>query len=175
MDKCLQCQNLTSNPKFCSRSCAAKYNNKLYPKRKLTRVCTQCPNQVTDYTSKLCTTCQLNRYKKYFTLRDLQNYITHKGRHKSWLYSIVRARCRKEHAERFKECYNCGYSLHIEMCHIKPITSFPLDTLITTVNSLNNVVGLCRNCHWELDHGHLSLDFPEFEEIHSNITIREPN
>lgn len=30
---CLNCNNSTNNPKFCSRSCSASYNNKLFPKR----------------------------------------------------------------------------------------------------------------------------------------------
>jgi hypothetical protein len=36
-------------------------------------------------------------------------------------------------------------------------TSFPLDTPISVVNSLDNLVGLCPNCHWEFDHGLLQL------------------
>jgi hypothetical protein len=35
MNKCLQCTKETLNQKFCSRSCAAKFNNAKYPKRKL--------------------------------------------------------------------------------------------------------------------------------------------
>lgn len=30
---CIQCGEITKNPKFCDRSCSAKYNNKHYPKR----------------------------------------------------------------------------------------------------------------------------------------------
>jgi hypothetical protein len=30
---CLQCNKFTTNDKFCSRSCAASYNNKVKPKR----------------------------------------------------------------------------------------------------------------------------------------------
>ena len=37
MTKCLTCNEDTSNPKFCSRSCAAIYNNKLFPKKKRIR------------------------------------------------------------------------------------------------------------------------------------------
>jgi len=31
--KCIQCSNDTTNPKFCSRSCAATYNNTVKPKK----------------------------------------------------------------------------------------------------------------------------------------------
>lgn len=33
MNKCLNCQIETKNPKFCSSSCAATFNNSVYPKR----------------------------------------------------------------------------------------------------------------------------------------------
>ena len=33
MRECLGCRAKTDNPKYCSRSCAAKTNNKLFPKR----------------------------------------------------------------------------------------------------------------------------------------------
>jgi len=32
--KCLECNIETENPKFCSKSCSAKFNNKKFPKRK---------------------------------------------------------------------------------------------------------------------------------------------
>lgn len=42
MIKCINCNNLTTNNKFCSRSCAASHNNKLYPKRLLENTCKKC-------------------------------------------------------------------------------------------------------------------------------------
>ena len=49
-------------------------------------------------------------------------------------------------------CGNCGYDKHVEIHHIKSISSFPLDTVIKIINSLNNLVLLCPNCHWEMEH-----------------------
>jgi hypothetical protein len=40
---------------------------------------------------------------------------------------------------------------------MRSLTSFPLDTPIAVVNDLDNLVGLCPNCHWEFDHGLLQL------------------
>ena len=40
--ECLECGKPTSNPKFCGRSCAAKYNNKKSPKRALEGSCKLC-------------------------------------------------------------------------------------------------------------------------------------
>lgn len=55
--KCTQCNNETQNPRFCSRSCAATYNNKKYPKRKLQGTCLVCVAPIghgLKYCSKQC-------------------------------------------------------------------------------------------------------------------------
>jgi 5-methylcytosine-specific restriction endonuclease McrA len=39
---CLTCGSKTNNPKFCSSSCSATYNNKNLPKRKKTKECKSC-------------------------------------------------------------------------------------------------------------------------------------
>jgi 5-methylcytosine-specific restriction endonuclease McrA len=54
-------------------------------------------------------------------------------------------------------CRNCGYDKHVEICHIRSISSFPDDIPIPVVNDLSNLVALCPNCHWEFDHGLLAL------------------
>ncbi|MCZ2098085.1 MAG: hypothetical protein LC121_17815, partial [Anaerolineae bacterium] len=54
-------------------------------------------------------------------------------------------------------CANCGYDKHVEICHVKPINSFTDDTPVAVVNALYNLVALCPNCHWELDHRLLRL------------------
>jgi hypothetical protein len=54
-------------------------------------------------------------------------------------------------------CSRCGYDKHIEVCNKRALTTFPLDTPISVVNALDNLVGLCPNCHWEFDHGLLQL------------------
>jgi predicted restriction endonuclease len=56
-----------------------------------------------------------------------------------------------------KTCKVCGYDKHIQVCHIKSVSSFKDDDLITEINSKNNLVGLCPNHHWEFDHGFLNL------------------
>lgn len=45
----------------------------------------------------------------------------------------------------------CGYSNYFEIHHIKPIEEFKLTTKIVEVNSLNNLIALCPNHHWEAD------------------------
>lgn len=55
-------------------------------------------------------------------------------------------------------CIVCGYSKHIDVCHVKDISSFPKDALIKEINDLNNLIGLCKNHHWEFDKNLLSND-----------------
>ena len=52
-----------------------------------------------------------------------------------------------------KICNVCGYNKHVEVAHLKPIHSFPKETLLETVNNISNLLYLCPNCHWEHDNG----------------------
>ena len=56
-----------------------------------------------------------------------------------------------------KKCKVCGYKNHVEVCHIKSVSSFGDNDLITEINSFNNLIGLCPNHHWEFDNGHVKL------------------
>ena len=55
------------------------------------------------------------------------------------------------------KCLSCGYSKHVEICHIKGISKHDDDTPISKINDLKNLITLCRNHHWELDNGLSSL------------------
>ena len=68
----------------------------------------------------------------------------------------VRALARTLH--KFDRCMNCGYDKHVQVCHIRAIASFSDDALLDEINHVDNVVGLCPNCHWEFDHGILQLN-----------------
>lgn len=59
----------------------------------------------------------------------------------------------------------CGYSKHVEICHVKDICEFSIETLITEINSIKNLKALCPTHHWEFDHGYLELINDEFIEI----------
>lgn len=48
-------------------------------------------------------------------------------------------------------CEKCGYTKHIDVCHIKAIKNFSSTALFNEINARENLIGLCRNCHWELD------------------------
>ncbi len=53
---CLSCGKETKNPKFCDRSCAAKFNNQKNPKRKPEHKCRGCGQPITA-NKQLCETC----------------------------------------------------------------------------------------------------------------------
>ncbi len=155
MINCLCCGKETSNPKFCSRSCAAKVSNKLYPKRKLTRTCTICGEFTKSYRHTKCEKHWLEfketRYKNR-TIGEYRQMMSVKGKHPSWIHAHIRqfARSWLRHMIDLP-CAHCGYEKHVELAHIKSVSSFPDDTLLSVVNSPDNVIQLCPNCHWEFD------------------------
>ena len=149
---CIECSKSTKNPKFCSRSCAATHNNKKYPKR-LTRTCKKCGSKNLRKYAKLCDSCNPSFVDwAEVSIGELS------GRYSYQRSSRLRSLARRVYLDNFPHsCSNCGYDKIIHVCHIKAIKEFDLSVKVTEVNSLDNLVGLCPNCHWELDHGHLSL------------------
>jgi hypothetical protein len=70
-------------------------------------------------------------------------------------YIKIRSRARtkaKQLGIMQKGCVKCGYNKHVEVCHIKPISSFDISTMLSVVNDVSNLIVLCPNCHWEFDH-----------------------
>lgn len=148
---CLNCGSETDNPKFCSRSCAATFNNKA----KGIRSCKICCNPVKSYRHDLC---EQHHYEakdlkfKSRTLAEYRNLASVKGKHPSWINSHVRRFARswnKDLTE--KPCEHCGYTLHVELAHIKAVSSFDESATLGEVNSKDNLKALCPNCHWEFD------------------------
>lgn len=129
---------------FCNHSCGATYNNKL-----------RSTNKEKTNTKK---TSSLPEKYSYFDGVTKKMFFEKKG-----VYYKFRAEIRK-HAQWIyqknggsKTCKVCGYNKHIQVCHIKSVSSFNDDDLILTINSINNLVGLCPNHHWEYDNGFLVL------------------
>lgn len=57
-----------------------------------------------------------------------------------------------------KSCEFCGYSKHIEVCHIKSVSSFSEFSTLKEINSPSNLIGLCPNHHEEFDAGILTIE-----------------
>ena len=157
MNKCLQCGKETKNPKFCSRSCSAIYNNKRKTKQKY--YCEKCGTLIGEgqkfHRRKYCNDCNPNNVNwDNVTLKEV------KEKRKYQPHSRIRELARRKALQynRFYQCSNCGYDKHIEVCHVKPINSFDENSFINEINDLSNLVGLCPNCHWELDNGLLSFN-----------------
>lgn len=168
--KCENCgmefQRIRKDPRcinfFCSKSCAATYNGKKYPKRILTRKCSRegCHNPVKSCRHTLCSA----HYEEYIenkrlffinkTIGEYRQRDSVKGKHPSWVNSHIRLMCKTMNGELLKKpCAICGYDKHVELCHIKPISKFDDNDTLFDVNNIKNVIQLCRNCHWEFDHG----------------------
>jgi len=162
MNQCTYCGTATKNPKFCSRSCSASYTNKTSPKRKLKKKCSKCEKVVRNYRSTLCQRhwddyikwSKNNRRSK--TIKELIEKRS--NLHRSSAYADIRNFARQDYKNLLeKPCSSCGYNKHVELCHIKPISEFPLEATINEVNHDSNVIQLCPNCHWEFDNGLLEL------------------
>lgn len=162
--KCLNCNKETTNPKFCSRSCAATFTNKAKPKRLgKVRICQKCGDEFRtsrehQYRLK-CPKCKRPKRIESLstTLDEIRSRPHLKQLHRSSMHAVVRQHCRRYNADRPKVCQVCRYSLHIEFCHKRAIASFPDTATLGEVNSPDNVLILCRNHHWEFDNKYLSL------------------
>lgn len=123
----------TSNRKFCSRSCSAKYNNALYVKRKSVKKeksCLHCNKLFISnnkYCSKNC--CYMHKASikaetnTFKTQNSLRRYVLEVQGHKC--------------AECLLSIWN-GKPIPIELDHIDGNANN---------NSLDNLRLLCRNCH----------------------------
>lgn len=155
---CANCKIETTNPKFCSRSCAASHNNRLIPKRRPESICAMCGGACTTKRT-YCSDCwQIKSQEKSImrwescTLGEMKGSgnANYKSR-----YPYIRTMARQKYIKsgRSMACNSCGYTLHVDVCHIKEIRSFSLDSLISEINDLSNLTALCKTHHWELDHG----------------------
>ena len=164
--KCKNCDNLLtkteteykrSNNHFCSRSCAATYNNKHINKKILTKKCKNCKTLI--YASNVyCPECI--KKGRHLTSNGFieNNYLSdYQHRSDSNRYRSIRDHAKKITSTRTQKCHICNYNKHVETCHIKDIKDFSLNTKIKEINNPSNLILLCSNHHWELDHKILSI------------------
>ena len=150
---------------FCDRSCAAKYNNRAHPKReptgkKQTLFITKEPKKVRcecgevflikGRPKKLCPECRgLDRVGRLLKGELFQ-------RRKNWqsARSAIQKHARATYIRSGKPlfCKMCGYSKHIEVAHIVPVSFFADGAKVCEINHPDNLMALCPNHHWEHDH-----------------------
>lgn len=151
---CLNCGIGTTNPKFCSRRCSAIWTNKTYPKRTTNKKCIICGDKVKSYRHNRCE-LHWNEYKenKHLDITLIEHTSRYPHLHKSSTFASVRSYARSLYKDLLKQpCAKCGYSKHVELAHIKAISDFPMSATMREVNAKDNVIQLCPNCHWEMDH-----------------------
>lgn len=155
------------NYKYIDKTC--KYCNKIFKSRVGNKEKTFCSIQCSNtYRSQ-------NKIKKERLLkRKIENTYKNsfiENKTKKQLFSLrktwqsARSGIRK-HAQNiyFKnynkeyKCVVCGYNKYIEVCHKKSVSSFGDDTLIKDINNIDNLIGLCPNCHWEFDNNLLKIE-----------------
>jgi len=179
---CKQCGNdfgrKNGKYTFCSRSCANTYHNVNHkPSRKFgpegkPRFCKKCGEQIKKGGRSLY--CDAHKFVRETRNKSTNNMIfvelkpviesrTMKdmktdGAYKSNAYSAVRDHARKVARLNniINECFICGYTKIVQACHIIPITKFDENTTLAEINNPKNIIGLCPNHHWEMDHNALS-------------------
>lgn len=150
--------------KFCCKTCSSKYANSFKKHIKIVKNCTRCGQEfIKDkfYCSKLCKSCKEKNDNNNEIIRNMtvQEYVdSHMYSEYSNKHAGIRDLCRRwnKHLEN-KPCQNCGYSLHTEFCHIKEISKNK-SLKLKEINDPSNILILCKNCHWEFDHGYLNID-----------------
>lgn len=140
-------KRLTNKNAFCSKSCAAKYNNKIFPKRAMENKCHDCGCSIPSK-YKFCKQCFNNPDKKLEN-KTIEE-VTYNAKQVSNRYAKIRDHARRKYSH-ITCCQKCGYCKHVEICHIISISQFSKDTKIKDVNAPDNILILCPNCHWEFD------------------------
>lgn len=145
----------TSN-NFCSRSCAASYNNvaraKFIPVQRCVNCGVEYVNKYRDITRTCSSRCRMEKNMKDTVM---SSKINHNGAN---TYDKIRHNARRYSKHIYpKYCMNCGYNKHYEVCHVVDIKDFDRESTVYDVNQANNIVHLCPNCHWEFDNNGISL------------------
>lgn len=133
--------------KFCSLSCAASHNNRRRPPRATTSRCDTCGARKSR-SSQQCRGCLREKFMSR-TLKSLrEEYPT------PTFHAKVRGLARNAYRGPMW-CAACGYSLHVDICHIKGVAAWPPEATLADVNDPSNLVALDKRCHWEFDNGYL--------------------
>ncbi len=132
---------------FCTRKCSAIFNNTISPKRRAKiYTCKSCGIDIKSRRT-YCVNCNPQNNRNILTAGDIKRKA--KYQKSAQIRGLARAVIKKSGLS--KSCSICGYSEHVEVCHIKPIKDFLDSSLISEINSLDNLILLCPNHHWELD------------------------
>jgi hypothetical protein len=147
------------NKQFCSDNCRNVHHVRRWRSRHKHK-CKLCPSMILP-DSTHCTKCSVairSEVSRDTTLAEYHLLLSLKGKHPSWLNAHLRYFARFWNSDLSKgSCQRCHYALHVEIAHIRAVSTFPETATIGEVNARSNVLGLCPNCHWEFDNGLLKM------------------
>lgn len=112
-------------------------------------VCPKC-KKYKGSRQKSCQSCKNDLIREKWKTVKIGDKIYNKHKYAKYAYIRYTAKAWLS-GKRPEICQHCGYSKHVEVCHIKPIASFSADTTLDIVNHESNLLLLCPNCHWEFD------------------------
>lgn len=131
---------------FCGRSCSISFNN-IGRQRNPPKPRKQC--------KKILKTAEI----KNLTIADIRQKKSLIDKHPSWISGYVRLYNRSWNRSLYDlPCQKCGYSLYVELAHIRAISKFPPTATLGEINDPSNILVLCPNHHWEQEHGFLLLE-----------------
>lgn len=157
--------------KFCNKSCSASYNNKNRIKK--VKKCLYCNSDIVGKSVRKFCSRKCSSEQQSLLSQKARESTTKKElfeRRGSW--QSARAGIQKDARTVYlksgkpMECKICGYSKHVEVCHIISVSEFSEDSTFGEINNPNNLVGLCPNHHWEFDNGFIQIaKCPETDEL----------
>ena len=132
--KCINCSCVTENPKFCNRSCAASYNNKI-TKPKSKGLCFGCGSSV-PHNRKYCSNkCQGEKTRALINEQILRGEKVQHQQIRRYLIETYGT-----------ECMLCGWAKENVVTKRVPIELDHIDGNSSN-NELSNLRLLCPNCH----------------------------
>lgn len=144
---------------FCSRECAGTARNPDSPEW-YGQVCALCGGPK-SWNGRRCQTCRRTPEQAAIGARTLGELRAQYNVNQ--YHAKIRGLARDLYKGP-KRCAACGYGLHVDICHIRDVASFPMDATLAEVNAPGNLIALDKRCHWEFDHGYLELVNGEFHK-----------
>ncbi len=142
----------SSKRRFLNVACSNKINKVKHGnyKENAERICLNCNEINKRTTSPFCSPlCKCFYDGKQIT----KQFLIRRGGANTYDNIRHRARSIAKQIDGINKCFICGYSNHIEVCHIKDIKDFSNDVSVYEINKLSNLSILCPNHHYEFDKG----------------------
>lgn len=163
MDVCIECDEeflrKTKNQRFCSGKCRTRYHVRKWAERNA-KICKHCGTKIKHNAStNTCRKCLRENERKKLMETTLGDHLAQSQGEGKDRYNGIRGLAKAWNPDiNGNPCQNCGYDRHSELAHIKAISEYDRNAKLAEVNSPNNLLSLCRNCHWEFDHGLLTIE-----------------